>query len=491
MANIVDLIKAPRGFGSLTEFQELESWSNWLIILKAVFGLPLHHSEWSIYKKFTEREELPGRCSECYVIAGRRAGKSFMTSIILVYLAVFVPWELKSGTGHILCIATDRAQAQVIFRYIKSILELPIFKGIVEKALTEQIHFKNGVIIGVHSCNYRALRGYKILAAVLDELAFFRVEGFSPAEEILRSLRPALGEIANSLLMCISTPYSRVGPLWEAYQKHYGKESPGTLVVKAATLALNPTYSKEHIDREIEEDPISAQTEYFADWRTDIVGLFSPEVLEPCIAEGRHELPKVQGVKYKGFIDPSGGRGDAMTLSIGHDEDGIIVQDCIRIFNAPFNPSDAVEEFAKTLKAYGIREAWGDKYSGEWCSSAFKEVGIEYKNIEQTRTELYRELIPKVMTQKIEILDNSQQTIELRQLERRTGRGGREVIDHPPKAHDDLVNALAGLAFLVEHKRVNAGIYFSDKPAYGPGSHEDSSFGQLVFEETKKIIGQE
>jgi hypothetical protein len=30
-------------------------------------------------------------------------------------------------------------------------------------------------------------------------------------------------------------------------------------------------------------------------------------------------------------------------------------------------------------------------------------------------------------------------------LERRTARGGRDSIDHPPGAHDDLANAVAGL----------------------------------------------
>jgi hypothetical protein len=463
-----------------------------MVCLRSIFGLRLHHSEWPVYKQLTEREKLPGRCSEVFIIAGRRAGKSFMTSLILVYLAVFVSWPLKSGTGNILCIATDRAQAQVVFRYVKSILELPIFKGIVSKVLTEQIHLKNGVIIAVHACNFRSLRGYRILAAVLDELAFFRFEGYSPAEEILRALRPALGEVPNSLLLCISTPYSRVGPLWEAYQTHFGKETPGVLVVKASTPDLNPTYSLEHIKKEIEADPISAETEYFAAWRTDVEGLFSPEVLEPCIVEGRHELPRVQGVKYKGFIDPSGGRADAMTLCVGHQEKGVVIQDCLRVFKAPFDPADAVEDFARTLKSYGIKEVWGDKYSGEWVVSAFKDRSISYRNIELTKTELYREFVPKVMTGKIEMLDNKQQLIELRQLERRAGRSGREVIDHPPKAHDDCSNVLAGMSYLMTKEEQGGFIYFSEQSwSNHLDEAEGLSFGQRVFDETKKLIGDD
>jgi hypothetical protein len=30
-------------------------------------------------------------------------------------------------------------------------------------------------------------------------------------------------------------------------------------------------------------------------------------------------------------------------------------------------------------------------------------------------------------------------------LERRTARGGRDTIDHPPGAHDDVANAVAGV----------------------------------------------
>ena len=35
-------------------------------------------------------------------------------------------------------------------------------------------------------------------------------------------------------------------------------------------------------------------------------------------------------------------------------------------------------------------------------------------------------------------------------LERRTARGGRDSIDHAPGAHDDLANAVAGLAAAAE-----------------------------------------
>ena len=58
---------------------------------------------------------------------------------------------------------------------------------------------------------------------------------------------------------------------------------------------------------------------------------------------------------------------------------------------------------------------------------------------------------------------------QLSNLERRTARGGRDSIDHPPKSHDDVANACAGAVHLVlgRHKGPNP----SD--LYGPTADED------------------
>ena len=37
--------------------------------------------------------------------------------------------------------------------------------------------------------------------------------------------------------------------------------------------------------------------------------------------------------------------------------------------------------------------------------------------------------------------------------ERRTARGGRDSIDHPPGAHDDIANAMAGAIAMLGAKR--------------------------------------
>ena len=38
---------------------------------------------------------------------------------------------------------------------------------------------------------------------------------------------------------------------------------------------------------------------------------------------------------------------------------------------------------------------------------------------------------------------------ELRRLERKRGRAGKDSVDHPPRLHDDLANSVAGVSYLL------------------------------------------
>jgi len=45
----------------------------------------------------------------------------------------------------------------------------------------------------------------------------------------------------------------------------------------------------------------------------------------------------------------------------------------------------------------------------------------------------------------VRLLDNPRLLQQLVSLERRAARSGNDIIDHPPNAHDDLANAVAGV----------------------------------------------
>jgi hypothetical protein len=107
------------------------------------------------------------------------------------------------------------------------------------------------------------------------------------------------------------------------------------------------------------------------------------------------------------------------------------------------NVEGVVAEMAAHLARYRVHTVLGDRYTGEWVPAAFRRHGIEYRPAPRTRSETYLELHPLLATGRTVLLDHATLLRELRQLERRTSRQGRDVIDHPPRLHDDHANAAA------------------------------------------------
>lgn len=208
------------------------------------------------------------------------------------------------------------------------------------------------------------------------------------------------------------------------------------------------------IDAALEEDHPRAAADYLAIFRSDVETFVSREVVEACTISGRHELPPIPGVHYVAAVDPSGGSADSMTLSVAHRErDGRIVVDCVRERRPPFSPETVVTEFADTLDLYHVRQVTGDRYGGEWPRERFRTQGVSYQVSEQVKSDIYRDALPLLNSGKIELLDHPRLAAQMIALERRTSRGGKDSIDHPPGQHDDLVNATLAACVLAGAKR--------------------------------------
>ena len=167
-----------------------------------------------------------------------------------------------------------------------------------------------------------------------------------------------------------------------------------------------------------------------------------------CVVKGRREIPPIAGVNYRAFVDPSGGRADAFTLGICHYPRGIrgnVVVDCIRAWDAPFDPDVVVAELVRVLDSYRVRTVVGDRYAGEWPRTAFRRFGIRFDVSEYSKSELYLALVPRINSQTIELPEVPEMLRELRGLERRRGSSGKDRVDHVKGAHDDLANVIAGL----------------------------------------------
>ncbi len=172
--------------------------------------------------------------------------------------------------------------------------------------------------------------------------------------------------------------------------------------------------------------------------------------------QGRIELPRVTGVRYCGFVDPSGGSADSMTLAIAH-LDVRFVLDLVREVKPPFSPEKIVKEFAGVLRSYGISTVIGDHYAGEWPRERFSTYGITYRPAKKSRSDIYLEMLPMLNSKQVFLLDNPRLVAQLAGLERHAARGGRETIDHAPGGHDDLANAAAGALVYAAHSVLHEG----------------------------------
>jgi hypothetical protein len=287
-----------------------------------------------------------------------------------------------------------------------------------------------------------------VAAAILDEVAFWSSEGPNPDHEVLTALRPAMSTIPGAKLICISTPYSQSGALYEAHKEYFGRDDEHTMVWVSDTRTMNPTISEELIQREMERDPEAASSEWLATFRSDLSAAFSVESLEACTIKGRGDLPPSSIIQYQAFVDPSGGKGDAYTVAIGHKSDKVVI-DVARAWPSPLDPKIVTSEVSEILKAYGISTVTGDRYGGEWPTSEFREHGISYEQSVKPKSELYLAFIPVTNSGDVELPDDKRLFNELRRLERRRGRLGKDSVDHPPRLHDDLANAVAGLSDLL------------------------------------------
>jgi hypothetical protein len=433
-------------------FRDRATWAAWFAFLAALFALPMTPEQLAIFQRCTGRTEPPAApASEGWLICGRRAGKSFVLALCAVYLASFRNWRPHLAPGEravVLVVAVDRRQARVIFRYIRALLSnVPMLTKLIERETAESFDLTNSVTIEVGTASFRTTRGYAICAALLDELAFFRTDDAAePDYEILAAIRPGMAQFPNAMLLCASSPYAKKGALHDAHKRHFGNGGDPVLVWKAPTRTMNPTVPASIIDAAMERDPASAAAEWMAEFRRDLEDYISRETVIACVDIGVYERPPIPSKRYVSFTDPSGGSVDSMTCAVGHLEGDLIVVDAVREIKAPFDPESATEELAQFLASYKVSETIGDRYSGQWCAQAFEKRRIRYKHSELNKSQLYVELLPRLNAKTIRLLDHPRAINQICGLERRTARGGRDSIDHAPNAHDDVANAVAGLA---------------------------------------------
>lgn len=455
---LIDAIADPQLFAPF--FKDPETWIAWGTFIAACFGLDMDEEQLAIYRECTGRTDVPHeQFKEIVLTCGRRAGKSYTLALIAVWLACFHSYKkyLSEGElGVVMVLAADKAQAKVILGYVRGFVKkIRMLARMVRKDTQFGLELSNSVAIEITASNFKTVRGRTVVAALCDEVCFWSSEySSSPDTETVAAIRPAMSMIPNSMLLIASSPYAKRGVLFEQWKKYHGKNDKRVLSWHAPTERMNPRVDPAVIAQAYEDDAVAASAEYGAIWRTDIESFVSRDAVEACMS-AEHERGYSSSNRYFGFVDPSGGAHDSMTMAIAHVEKGITVLDVLREKRPPFSPEGVVEDFSAIFKLYGIRKVLGDKYAGEWPREQFKKHGIVYDPSAKPKSQLYTDFLPLLNSRKVDLLANDRLLNQLASLERRTARSGKDSVDHPPNGMDDVANAVAGVVTSCGVRRYN------------------------------------
>ena len=111
-----------------------------------------------------------------------------------------------------------------------------------------------------------------------------------------------------------------------------------------------------------------------------------------------------------------------------------------------------------SAKGYRLSEVYGDNYAAAFAQELFNKNGVTYRLSELNKSQIYSQIIPVLNSPgRVELVEDRKMVDQFVMLERRTGRGtGRDSIDHPPGAHDDRSNAVAGVVQLVASGQIGS-----------------------------------
>jgi hypothetical protein len=421
------------------------------ILLMAGFGEALTDDERVIFKQFTDRDREPGECvKEFAVVAGRRTAKtSGLMSTAATYISGLCDFSdvLKPAeTGTFLCLAQDQRTAKQVLDYVEdNFRRSKILRQRFVRRSSDAIELTNNITVEVRSANSARLRGLTYIGCCADELAHWFTDDTyaNPDSAVLGAVRPAM-LTTNGMLFMASSPWGRRGVLWDTYNRHFGpKGKPNILVAKGTTTQFNPNISQEVIDAELERDPELNSAEYLAIFRSDLEAYVRLEAVEACISRGWFEREPLMSETYVAFDDPATGSGeDSWALAISHaqrNNNNNVTVDLVREWRPPFSAEAVIKEICDLCRQYRCYKITSDR-TGKWTEERFTSFGgVTRECTAKNKHDLYTGFLPVLNSGCVELLDHPRSINQLLSLER-----SRTKIDHPPRGHDDLINAIAG-----------------------------------------------
>jgi len=208
---------------------------------------------------------------------------------------------------------------------------------------------------------------------ILDELAFYRLEGPKADEAIFNSLRPRQAQFTGNKLFMISTAGAKQGLFWQYFNEGFNIKD--RLTCQAPTDFVNTMIPKEFLEKEKARDIDNYMREYEAIFAERMESFFSYDMLNECfILPGDQKY--IPTFTYNLGIDASGLAGrDLFGLAISHRQGPKIIIDYAKSFNTK-NLDIIVNEIKELKKNYNLGIAVIDRFAKGFVRAFLVKLGL-------------------------------------------------------------------------------------------------------------------
>jgi len=457
----------------------------------------------------------------------------------------------------IISVATDKEQAGILFNEVSTHLaRCEYFEPYVANKTLSHVQFrtpydierygttnrstggkfvsfvgKATVRVTFKSCIAKGLRGSGNVLVIMDEMAHFKDQGNSSAEEVYNAVTPSTAAFSpknqrtglpifgpetetEARIICISSPLNRVGMFHKLFQQAMagGPAAHSLLAVQAPTWEVNPTVPASYYRQKYHEDPTVFATEHGAQFSDRVRGYIErkqdlTDCIDPALRpkdRGAPRAPHQMGIDIALV-------GDGSAIAITHVEGDTIVLDYHEVWYAGVewkesNPHLADNYPTPYARRLGSVERLDFDELGEWISALCKRFYITDGIFDRwSGLPLEQTLHKKGLTQfKSEFFTRDQsskmyQTHKLMMADRKI-----QLYDYPipdsvhgdtggtgdNRKHSPLITEILDL----EAEQVSKNIVVVQKPDR-PGAHDDMSDAYvravwLSFQrlETHKVI---
>ena len=399
---------------------------------------------------------------------GRRSGKSLMADCTAIENAVVPDLSayLRVGeTRFILIFATNAQQAREHIRVIKELVANALDSDIrtmidSEASTTDEVVFRNGVVIRAMPCSSRAGRGLACSMILLDEFGHFvdASDGYQAARNVYRAVSPSIVQFQeHGRILITSTPLWPSGAFYDLYTQGESGADVDTFVVKRPTWDVNPNVTRASLDGEFLADPEGAEVEFGANWSAGLGAFMDPVTCYSSVVKDRKSLPYIEGIQYSMCIDPAfAAGGDNFALAVGHRQGETYVIDRLRTWRGregPLNSDEVLDTVAAIAKEFNVDYAVSDQFSVVTVSDALRRRGVTLKAeplTSERKADIMTSMKRATNLGRVEFLDSPELLNELVHLELRKSPSGKPRIAAASGHHDDRAMVVATVIHTLE-----------------------------------------